>query len=175
MARLRLFLAVQLVCLVHSLVLGQYSSYNYGFDISSRVKRQLAQRRMVVVNEKTGSAIQVRQEIRQLEQDKDLWTLYILGLSMMQFTDQSSPTSWYGITGLRHPLFPSTSHYRDESFSHRLRLLWRFADCLSQGYTACPTKLGAALDRLVIPRLGIVPIRRSYFRRGIGLIWLCTR
>jgi tyrosinase len=42
----------------------------------------------------------VRQEIRQMENDNEMWTLYLLGLSMMQFTDQSDALSWYQITGV---------------------------------------------------------------------------
>jgi hypothetical protein len=101
MARLRLLLLIPLACLTNTLVLAQYSAYNYGFDVTKRVKRQLSQRSTMVVNDKSGSGnVVVRQEIRQLEQDQDLWTLYILGLSMLQFTDQSSPTSYYGLAGL---------------------------------------------------------------------------
>jgi tyrosinase len=104
MARLRLLLLIPLACLAHTLVLAQYSAYNYGFDVTKRVKRQLSQRSAMVVSDKSGSGnVVVRQEIRQLEQDQDLWTLYILGLSMLQFTDQSSPTSYYGLAGLCFP------------------------------------------------------------------------
>lgn len=99
MARLRLSFAVSLVCFAHTLVVAQYPAYDYGFDTRKRVKRQLGRRSALVVQDKSGGQIHVRQEIRQLEQDHDLWTLYILGLSMMQFTDQSSPTSYYGIAG----------------------------------------------------------------------------
>lgn len=101
MARLRLSSLIPLACLVNTLVLAQHAAYHYGFDVTKRVKRQLSQRSAMVVNDKSGSGdVVVRQEIRQLEQDQDLWTLYILGLSMLQFTDQSSPTSYYGLAGL---------------------------------------------------------------------------
>ncbi|KAK1752501.1 hypothetical protein QBC47DRAFT_59111 [Echria macrotheca] len=78
-------------------VLARYGFYDYGFDISQHVKRQIDQ--PFVVMGRPGD-VQMRQEIRQLEQDKEQWTLYILGLSMLQFTDQSSPMSWYGLTGI---------------------------------------------------------------------------
>ena len=82
-------------------VLAQYGAYDYGFDAEKIIKRQLASQQPVPVvrGAEDGQTIRLRQEIRQLEQDKELWTLYILGLSLMQFTDQSSPVSWYGITG----------------------------------------------------------------------------
>ncbi|CAK7275259.1 hypothetical protein SEPCBS119000_006603 [Sporothrix epigloea] len=41
-----------------------------------------------------------RQEIRRMENDTDLWTLYILGLNMMQYTDQSNLLSYYQIAGI---------------------------------------------------------------------------
>ncbi|KAK4193361.1 putative tyrosinase [Podospora australis] len=92
--------SILLLHLVCHRVLGQHTAYNYGFDVGSRVKRQLAQPLRVVVRGEGGGVVQVRREIREMEQDQKLWTLYILGVSMMQYTDQSSPTSWYGITGI---------------------------------------------------------------------------
>ena len=102
MACLRLSLLVFLACLAQALALAQHAAYDYGFDVKTRVKRQLARRSDLVVQDKIvgGGDVVVRQEIRQLEQDTDLWTLYILALSMMQFTDQESPTSYYGLAGL---------------------------------------------------------------------------
>lgn len=105
--RLSLLLLLFLAYLPHALVLGQYTTYNYGFDVSRRVKRQLERHPVVVVKAGDDREIHVRQEIRELEKDRDLWTLYILALSMMQYSDQSTPTSWYGITGL--PLTPRLS------------------------------------------------------------------
>lgn len=109
MGRLRLSLAVPLLCLAQSLVVGQLTGYNYGPEANLRIRRQLTQPPREVVGEKND--IRVRQEIRELEQDRDVWTLYILSLSMMQFTDMSTETSWFGISGLcrmscqRVPLF----------------------------------------------------------------------
>ncbi|KAL2131576.1 hypothetical protein VTI74DRAFT_4873 [Chaetomium olivicolor] len=101
MERLRLSLVISLLCFAATLVLGQYKGYDYGFDVQGRVKRQLAKdRASLVVRQKDRGDIHLRQEIRQLEQDQDLWTLYILALSMMQYTDQSSPTSYYAIAGI---------------------------------------------------------------------------
>ncbi len=102
MACLRLSLLIFVACLAQALAFVQYPPYDYGFDVKTRVKRQVAHRSDLVVQDKIagGGDIVVRQEIRQLEQDTDLWTLYILALSMMQFTDQESPTSYYGLAGL---------------------------------------------------------------------------
>jgi tyrosinase len=100
MARLRLSLLLTLLCFANTLVVAQYSAYNYGFNVKKRVKRQLDRRSTMIVQERTGGDIQVRQEIRQVEKDQDLWTLYILGLSMLQYTDQASPMSYYGLAGM---------------------------------------------------------------------------
>ena len=102
MACLRLSLLTFVVCLAQALAFVQYPPYNYGFDVKTRVKRQLGRHSDLVVQDKIagGGDVVVRQEIRQMEQDTDLWTLYILALSMMQFTDQESPTSYYGLAGL---------------------------------------------------------------------------
>ncbi|KAK0748117.1 hypothetical protein B0T21DRAFT_446901 [Apiosordaria backusii] len=81
----------------------RHTAYNYGFDVHGRVKRQFAQPSTMVVRGDAGRQagdVQVRREIRELEQDREVWTLYLLGMSMMQFTDQASPMSWYGITGI---------------------------------------------------------------------------
>ncbi|EAQ93199.1 hypothetical protein CHGG_01434 [Chaetomium globosum CBS 148.51] len=100
MAHLRLPLLLAFICLANTLVVAQYSAYNYGFDVKKRVKRQLGRRSTMVVQEKIGGDIQVRQEVRQVEKDQELWTLYILGSSMLQYTDQASPMSYYGLAGI---------------------------------------------------------------------------
>lgn len=101
MARGRL--SVLAACLfLHSLASCQHLAYDYGFDVSRLVKRQevpFVVRSLPSVN----GTWPVRQEVRQLEKNKEQWTLYILGLSMMQFLDQSEPLSWYQISGMIVP------------------------------------------------------------------------
>lgn len=83
-----------------SLVLGQ--SYDYGFDLAKayRVKRQLEGDLIITTGVPvTGQAIPVRPEIRNLQEDPDKWSLYILALDFMQFTYQQDPNSWFSITG----------------------------------------------------------------------------
>lgn len=80
----------------------QYPSYNYGFDHEALLERQ--SNPIIPVTGALGGSGQgnsppQRLEIRQLQQNTDLWTLYILGLDMMQYTDQNSATSWYQIAG----------------------------------------------------------------------------
>ncbi len=98
-----LIAVLSLVCSV----LGQHQPYNYGFDTNKLLKRQTLPSKPVVrgVGIAAGGVLPVRREIRELQQDEDQWTLYLLGLSMMQFTNQSDPTSWYGLTGQYPPVF----------------------------------------------------------------------
>ncbi|CAN8098897.1 unnamed protein product [Discula destructiva] len=90
-----------LCCCVISLVAG--TSYDYGFDAMKglRAKRQAGG---IIVTKgmplNRDGSVPVRLEIRDLQQDPDRWTLYLLALDMMQYTDQSDQTSWYSILGI---------------------------------------------------------------------------
>jgi len=97
------FLLLVIVSLLPA-ILGQHGSYNFGFDISHHIKRQVDE--PLVTRGEMGMATQPRLEIRKLEQDHEQWSLYILALSMLQFTNQESPISWYGLTGPSHALLP---------------------------------------------------------------------
>jgi tyrosinase len=110
MAPFRLSLVVVVLSIARTLVFAQHATYDYGFDVTRMARRQLARRAPIVVRDRSGDDIQLRQEIRQLEQDQDVWTLYILGLSMMQHTDQLSPMSHYAIAGLCRPFFVLVLH-----------------------------------------------------------------
>ncbi len=75
--------------------------YDYG-GISFSSKRQTEGTYPITgVLSGTGGngSVPVRPEIRQLEQNSFAWTLYILGLDMMQATNQKDPLSWYQIAG----------------------------------------------------------------------------
>lgn len=92
-----------LCCCIISLALGQ--SYNYGFDVTRayNTKRQLGENLIITTGMPVGSGpVPVRPNIRDLQKDPDKWALYILALDMMQWTDQSQPTSWFSITGMLH-------------------------------------------------------------------------
>ena len=52
-------------------------------------------------------SLPVRREIRDLEKDQHLWTLYLLGLDYMQSSEQDDPMSWYKIMGKLVLSFPS--------------------------------------------------------------------
>lgn len=86
------------------------TGYDYGFDTAPLIKRQDPQRPFVVkgAGRPNITILPLRPEIRDLEKDKEKWTLYILGLSMMAFKDQDDPLSWYSIAGtpIRHSAPP---------------------------------------------------------------------
>ncbi|KAH8884511.1 Di-copper centre-containing protein [Thozetella sp. PMI_491] len=91
------------------LALAQHGAYDYGLDILGVFKRQALPQQVVVkgVSASADGSLPVRREIRELQADGDQWTLFLLGLNMMQFTNQSDPTSWYGLTGIHGVPFQS--------------------------------------------------------------------
>lgn len=95
-----------LCCSMMSLVLGK--NYDYGVNITEELKAKRASSDTVVVTRgmplRANGSVPVRYEIRDLQNDADKWTLYILALDMMQYTDQSVVTSWFSISGgLQNP------------------------------------------------------------------------
>ncbi|KAA8573382.1 hypothetical protein MFRU_053g00020 [Monilinia fructicola] len=82
--------------------------YDYGVDIGALLKRDVSKMPTTGVRYNGSSAsIPVRQEIRDLEKNGDLWQLYILAQSMMQTMDQSEMRSWYQIAGIHgRPYLP---------------------------------------------------------------------
>jgi tyrosinase len=83
-----------------------FSSYNYGdsIDRNTILKRQQSSTPYVVTGVQIADgSTPLRLEVRQLEQDPVTWTLYLLGLDMLQFTNQTEMLSWYQITGLHFP------------------------------------------------------------------------
>ncbi|KAE9382243.1 Di-copper centre-containing protein [Stipitochalara longipes BDJ] len=82
-----------------------FSAYDYGgIDRSTILKRQSPSSPYVVTGVHTGTgpsgSTPLRLEVRELEQDSITWTLYILGLDMLQYTNQTEMLSWYQITGI---------------------------------------------------------------------------
>jgi len=101
------FLLLLLLCM-HRLALVHartFSSYDYGgIDRRTILKRQTPSSPYVVTGVHSGAgpngSTPLRLEIRELEQDSTIWTLYILGLDMLQYTNQTEMLSWYQITGM---------------------------------------------------------------------------
>lgn len=89
------------------------TSYDYGFDITKALKAKRQSQGTIVTSgmplNEDGS-VPVRLEIRDLQQDADRWSLYILALDLMQYTDQTDPTSWFGITSMLHGLAAAFLH-----------------------------------------------------------------
>lgn len=84
------------------------STYNYGISTAEIVRRQSAgifSTTATVTGIHTGKgpndSVPLRPNILDMQQDSDLWTLYILALDMMQYTDQSQLFSWYQVAGER--------------------------------------------------------------------------
>ena len=79
-----------------------YPSYDYGADPPRLPKRQSSEF-FPITGVHTGSGVNgslpLRIEVRELEKDPVAWTLYILGLDMLQYTPQSELLSWYQIAG----------------------------------------------------------------------------
>lgn len=79
---------------------GQFISYDYGFDAGKRMAKRQSQQPFVVSGPDNRGIVIPRREVRDIEQDKDLWNLYMLGLDFIQKrVDQDDPLSWYGLTG----------------------------------------------------------------------------
>lgn len=88
-----------------AIVRGQY---DYGIGRRLLVMRQNSSLPLTGIHNPNGS-MGIRQEIRDLEKDPVTWNLYLLGLDMMQYTNQAYLTSWYQIAG-------ESSSYIDGSF-----------------------------------------------------------
>ena len=74
--------------------------YNYGFDVHDPFqKRKHVKHPIVTGLPRLNGSLPLRREIRDLEKDDDIWNLFILALSWMQYTDQSKWSSWYQIAG----------------------------------------------------------------------------
>ena len=79
----------------------EFPRYDYGTHREKLIRRQTTS---IAVTGALGGILldgttPVRKEIRELQQDAEAWTLYLLGLDSMQFTDQNDPLSWYKIAG----------------------------------------------------------------------------
>lgn len=96
----RIFLVVTFFFSLVLTDLTQQGQYDYGFNVDLRLrKREPSQSPIVTGLPRVNGQPPLRLDIRDLEKDKDMWTLYILALNWMQYTDQESPFSWYQITG----------------------------------------------------------------------------
>ncbi|KAI1177506.1 Di-copper centre-containing protein [Nemania sp. FL0916] len=88
--------------LSHSLATSRgFRGYDYGHGTGFHIhKRDFGQSSIVGSLPLVDGKPQPRLEIRELQKHDDLWNLYILALSWMQYTPQDSPFSWYQIAGI---------------------------------------------------------------------------
>jgi tyrosinase len=96
----------------------RYPGYDFGPGVHRlRAKRhqQTKGPRVLMNLASADGELPLRHEIRDLENNRDQWTLYLLGLSMMQYTNQSDPLSWYQITGNRLALLLPVSPARSSN------------------------------------------------------------
>jgi len=103
-----------------------FGRYDYGVDVNMLVRRQDSSGPLALTGAPaTGNngSMPVRREVRDLQSDSVMWTLYILGLDMMQAINQSDETSWYQIMGMFFQLF-STTHNVPLGFASENLKLW---------------------------------------------------
>ncbi|RYP87352.1 hypothetical protein DL769_000556 [Monosporascus sp. CRB-8-3] len=75
--------------------------YEYGSDVHARFQKRQGYRPPIVTGlPSVDGHLPSRREIRELEKDEDLWNLFLLALSWMQYTDQDVWSSWYKIAGI---------------------------------------------------------------------------
>ncbi|KAL2885386.1 Tyrosinase [Ceratocystis lukuohia] len=83
--------------------------YNYGFDPYHKIQKRATDGPIFVEGIPVPDNVEppVRPEIRQLRNDKYGWNLYLLALSMLQYTDQDDPLSYYQLAGIHGIPFQS--------------------------------------------------------------------
>jgi tyrosinase len=80
-------------------VCGHGVAYDYGFEVDKVLKRHEINMLITQIGARSAGTLPLRQDVRQLEQDPYAWNIYILALSMMQFTSQDNLLSWYSACG----------------------------------------------------------------------------
>lgn len=78
------------------------TAYQYG-PLAAKFQKRSVDSTFVVTGAAGGGQYgskPIRYEIRQLEKQELTWTLYMLGLDWLQYTNQSDPLSWYQLMGM---------------------------------------------------------------------------
>lgn len=92
------------VFLASVLPLSASQAYDFGVDVSRLTRR--AEGEAIIVGRlpaPSNGTLPLRPEIRHMRSDSYRWDLYILALSMFQYTDQVDPMSWYQVAGASVP------------------------------------------------------------------------
>lgn len=167
-------ISLVLFCYLASLVLGQ--SYDYGFDVDKafNAKRQVDGEPVLTTGPPvTGKAVPVRPEFRDLQQDPDRWSLYILALDLMQYTTQDEPTSWFSITGTLHCTLGSAVSMAHPDYSSAKLTL---SIGTPQVFTACLLRRGTQFIRhLAMRKLATANTRTFSSLHGTVPMSPCTR
>ncbi|KAI0136498.1 hypothetical protein BJ170DRAFT_677371 [Xylariales sp. AK1849] len=74
--------------------------YDYGKNVDYVFQKREVNQSAIVGSLPFNGSMPLRPEVRELEKNHEMWSLYILALSWMQWMDQTEPSSWYGITGI---------------------------------------------------------------------------
>lgn len=75
--------------------------YNYAHGVPMTLeKRQIDQSPFTTGLPLVNGSIPIRVEIRQMQKYHEQWTLYLLALSWLQYTDQEDAYSWYRLAGM---------------------------------------------------------------------------
>ncbi|KKA30812.1 hypothetical protein TD95_003673 [Thielaviopsis punctulata] len=122
----RLYITTVVLAVTATLVTSQPAStspsqvgpYDYGFDPHQKLhKRQSPSESIVVEGIPTSDDGEppMRPEIRQLRDDEYGWNLYLLALSMLQYTDQDDVLSYYQIAGIHGLPFQSWNGVQPKS------------------------------------------------------------
>lgn len=107
-ARLLFLVALLISTLAPAVLASEPAPYDYGFDVHEQLSRRSLKSYSPstpfvvsgIASSSSNPQVYPRQEVRQMEKNTDLWTLYMLGLSMMQYTPQSQLLSYYQIAGI---------------------------------------------------------------------------
>ncbi|TVY93845.1 Tyrosinase [Lachnellula willkommii] len=89
---------------IQSTYADDHGSYNYdsvrNLARNPIVPRQSTQNFYPVTGPASNGTVVLRQEIRELQKNQTLWTLYVLALDILQYTNQTDMLSWYQIGGI---------------------------------------------------------------------------
>jgi hypothetical protein len=99
MKTMRLKVSLRLLLISPLAEVAWCQTYDYGFDVSRVIKRQQQIPFIVSGLGVVNGSMPQRLEFRRFQQNIEQYTLFLLALSMLQYTNQSDPLSWYKISG----------------------------------------------------------------------------
>jgi hypothetical protein len=116
----------------------------------------------IAVTGLAGQSIQPRLELRELQQNPDMWNMYLLGLTRMQQVDQSDFLSHFQLAGPYVDILSLFNHH--------------FADMLLQAFMAFPRPIGMGFQAILIREdQDTALMLRIFSYRGTDHIWRFMR